>query len=136
MNATGQAPNSSARPNTQTQARGTGAEGHTGEVFELEVGLSAVGEEVGVARLQIQRLRVEIKGELEVVVDESVLRLHLQIHRHYGERAIAHDLDPIKEHHTAEERQLQKIYIKEGILEASSRKRRRPRLGFLFLLFK
>lgn len=57
----------------------------TREILELDVGLGAVGVEIGVLGVQLQRLRVEIQGELKVVLEEGFLRPLLQIRRHEKE---------------------------------------------------
>lgn len=54
----------------------------TGEVLELDVGLSTVGVETGVLGIQLQSLGVEIKGELELVFEEGFLRPLLKIQCH------------------------------------------------------
>ncbi|MFS8032824.1 hypothetical protein Hanom_Chr17g01562211 [Helianthus anomalus] len=50
--------------------------------MEFDIGLSTIGEEVGIGRVDEDGLRVEVNGEFEVVVDESLLRLGDEIGRH------------------------------------------------------
>lgn len=54
----------------------------TGEVFELDIGLGAVGIEIGVLGVHVEGLCVEIDGKIEVIVDEGFLRPRLEIRRH------------------------------------------------------
>ena len=57
----------------------------TGEVVDLDVDLRSIGIEIGTGGVHVERLSVEIDGELEIVVDERLLRLLLQIRRHERE---------------------------------------------------
>lgn len=57
--------------------------GYTGEVSELDIGLSAVREELSGGRAQCNGFSVEVNSELEMVVDESLFGLPLQIGRRH-----------------------------------------------------
>nr|GMD53801.1 ankyrin repeat-containing protein ITN1 [Ipomoea batatas] len=85
------------------------AEKDTGEVLEFDVGLSAVDEELGVVRAQIDGLRVEINGQVEVFVDEGILSLAFQIRRHgFFRRHSTTDGEAEKEHRTEQSRTIAK----------------------------
>ena len=58
----------------------------TSEVVEFDVGLSAVGEELGVLGVHVDGLRVEVNGKFEVVVDERLFSSSFQIRRHSNNR--------------------------------------------------
>ena len=54
----------------------------TSEVFELDIGLGAVGVEIGVLGVHVEGLCVEIDGKIKVIVDKGFLRPRLEIRRH------------------------------------------------------
>lgn len=58
----------------------------TGEIVGFDVGLGTVDVKIGVFRADIDSLRVEADGELEVIVDESLFGLLLEIGRHVRRR--------------------------------------------------
>lgn len=54
----------------------------TAEFAELDVGLSALGEEIGDRRVQVNGLGEKVKGQLEVVIDECFPRSPCKFARH------------------------------------------------------